>query len=242
MKLIQIDNLPFVVGKQTEIISFLTNACIHQHSSKIILACSLNDLAIKDSNEEIGSWYSQISYCTTDGMPLVWYAKTKYVTERVYGPQVLVRMLNTIQQSAPQTKHIFLGPSKKTLLRLSNNLHKRSLQIQPFVSFVVPHENIHMDMFVSQVLKIKPNVIWIGISSPRQVFLASQLKRALPHVVIFCVGAAFDLLSGEKHMAPTWMQRVGLEWLFRLMTEPRRLWRRYLVDIPSWALKKLFSL
>ncbi len=74
----------------------------------------------------------------------------------------------------------------------------------------------------------RAQIVWIGISTPRQDFLAAELSRMTTCVVI-AVGAAFEFVAGKKTAAPRWLRRVGFEWLFRLMSEPRRLWRRYLL-------------
>ena len=73
------------------------------------------------------------------------------------------------------------------------------------------------------------NLIWVGLGSPKQDRVAEQLRELGAAPVLLCVGAAFDFVSGARRRAPRWMQRVGLEWLHRLFSEPRRLWRRYLI-------------
>ena len=82
------------------------------------------------------------------------------------------------------------------------------------------------------------DIVWVGISSPKQERWMATMRPLLEAPVLIGVGAAFDFHSGMVRQAPRWMQRSGLEWLFRLITEPRRLWRRYLVNNPwfVWAL------
>jgi N-acetylglucosaminyldiphosphoundecaprenol N-acetyl-beta-D-mannosaminyltransferase len=80
-----------------------------------------------------------------------------------------------------------------------------------------------------------PDIVWVGISTPKQErWMASHLEK-LNAPVLIGVGAAFDFLSGNKPQAPLWMQKSGLEWFFRLATEPRRLWRRY-IQYPKFVL------
>src|SRR5262249_38712011 len=80
------------------------------------------------------------------------------------------------------------------------------------------------------------DIVWVGLSTPKQEFwMASHLGRIEAPVMIG-VGAAFDFLAGTKRQAPLWMQRNGLEWLFRLCSEPRRLWRRYAAIVPRFTL------
>ena len=87
---------------------------------------------------------------------------------------------------------------------------------------------------VDAINAARPDIVWVGLSTPKQErWMASHVGRIEAPVMIG-VGAAFDFLAGEKKQAPLWMQRNGLEWLFRLVTEPRRLWRRYLSIVPKF--------
>jgi N-acetylglucosaminyldiphosphoundecaprenol N-acetyl-beta-D-mannosaminyltransferase len=89
---------------------------------------------------------------------------------------------------------------------------------------------------IQMINEANPDVVWIGLSTPKQErWMAEHIGR-LTAPVLVGVGAAFDYHSGLKRQAPRWMQRSGLEWLFRLANEPRRLWRRYLVNNPLFTL------
>jgi len=80
-----------------------------------------------------------------------------------------------------------------------------------------------------------PDIVWVGLSTPKQERWMAGHRERLTAPVLIGVGAAFDFLTGRKPQAPRWMQRAGLEWLFRLLTEPRRLWRRYLINNPLFV-------
>jgi N-acetylglucosaminyldiphosphoundecaprenol N-acetyl-beta-D-mannosaminyltransferase len=79
------------------------------------------------------------------------------------------------------------------------------------------------------------NIVWVGLSTPKQERWMAEHVGRLPRTVLIGVGAAFDFHAGTKRQAPRWMQRSGLEWVFRLLSEPRRLYRRYLTNIPLFA-------
>jgi N-acetylglucosaminyldiphosphoundecaprenol N-acetyl-beta-D-mannosaminyltransferase len=79
---------------------------------------------------------------------------------------------------------------------------------------------------------LKPDIVWVGLSTPKQEKFMAQFGPRLDATLMFGVGAAFDFHTGRVPQAPRWMQRSGLEWLFRLCSEPRRLWRRYLKNNP----------
>jgi N-acetylglucosaminyldiphosphoundecaprenol N-acetyl-beta-D-mannosaminyltransferase len=88
---------------------------------------------------------------------------------------------------------------------------------------------------VEQLNSAKPNIVWIGLGCPKQELWMAQHAARVPGAIMIGVGAAFDFLSGRIPRAPRWMQNSGLEWLHRLLTEPRRLWKRYLVFAPMFA-------
>ena len=102
----------------------------------------------------------------------------------------------------------------------------------PFHELTPPEDNAA----VAQINAACPDIVWVGLSTPKQEFWMADHMGRIDAPVMIGVGAAFDFLAGTKPQAPLWMQRNGLEWLFRLATEPRRLWRRYAYIVPGFAL------
>lgn len=248
MKKITLEGLPFLIGTQESIVTYLLSL-LQNKKHCVILPTSLNDLAALESNPQLRKVYRNITYCVTDGMPLVWYfnillffSKDNLRIERMYGPTLMKEILTRGNRN---TTHFLYGSSTKTLSALKNNV----LSFAPQTTFVgvksPPFNRLSLQEEAQEIVKIilaKPDVLWIGVSSPKQVFIATRITRFLPNTAIFCVGAAFDLLAETKTMAPSSLQKVGLEWLFRLLTEPKRLWQRYLISIPLYLLKKIYSL
>ena len=97
----------------------------------------------------------------------------------------------------------------------------------PFSPLSIKEE---MDYF-DRISALKPTFIWLGLGSPKQVIFGARLKKKITGCKIFCVGAGFDFIAKNKQQAPRLLQKIGLEWMFRLFTEPKRLWKRYLVTI-----------
>jgi N-acetylglucosaminyldiphosphoundecaprenol N-acetyl-beta-D-mannosaminyltransferase len=92
------------------------------------------------------------------------------------------------------------------------------------------------DLEIVQLIRhARPDILWVGIGSPRQEVWMSQHLNPLGVPVLIGVGAAFDFHSGNKHQAPRWVRQSGLEWLFRFFSEPRRLFRRYIINYPRFA-------
>ena len=87
---------------------------------------------------------------------------------------------------------------------------------------------------IAQINAAAPDIVWVGLGTPKQEYWMASHLRHIHASVLIGVGAAFDFLGGTKKQAPVWMQRIGLEWLFRLCSEPRRLWRRYAQIVPKF--------
>ena len=87
----------------------------------------------------------------------------------------------------------------------------------------------------AEIHAARTDILWVGLGMPKQELWMQQVRSELPGVALVGVGAAFDFIGGTKKEAPAWIQRAGLEWLFRLVQEPRRLWRRYVFNNPAYA-------
>ena len=169
---------------------------------------------------------------TPDGQPVRWALNVLHGTrlqDRVYGPEL---MLRACRRAAEVGVPIYLyGSVPDVLTGLERNLTERfpSLRIagreSPPFRDLTPTEAAAM---VDRIKSSGAGIVFVGLGCPRQDQFADAYRDAIGAVLV-CVGAAFDFHAGTKRMAPPWMQRRGLEWLFRLGQEPRRLWRRYLV-------------
>lgn len=127
--------------------------------------------------------------------------------------------------------HYFLGSHADLLMELEASLFHRFGDIVIAGSEEYPYEELSPTERSELATRIKnsgASFVWFGISSPRQNFEAEWLSEATG-LTVLCVGAALEFVAGKKKMAPVWVQRAGLEWLYRFASEPRRLWRRYLL-------------
>jgi N-acetylglucosaminyldiphosphoundecaprenol N-acetyl-beta-D-mannosaminyltransferase len=135
-------------------------------------------------------------------------------------------------------RHFFYGASPEVLDALTERLRARFPALQVAGTYAPPYRRLDAfeDSQIVQLIKqAKPDVVWVGLSTPKQERWMADHVEQLCAPALIGVGAAFDFHSGRKRQAPRWMQRSGLEWLFRLLSEPRRLYRRYLVNIPLFA-------
>jgi N-acetylglucosaminyldiphosphoundecaprenol N-acetyl-beta-D-mannosaminyltransferase len=171
-----------------------------------------------------------------DGMPLVWLGRwhRHSLKRRVYGPEL---METFCRETGATYRHFLYGGGPGTAERLADSLRKR-YGTNVVGTYCPPFRPLTEEEFqdvASRVEEALPDVLWVGLSTPKQEKWMHQNRGKLLVPVMLGVGAAFDFNSGAGRQAPRWMRENGLEWLFRLSTEPRRLWRRYLVLIPKAA-------
>ncbi len=169
---------------------------------------------------------------TTDGMPLVWLQKRAGYAgaERVYGPDLFLELC--ARTANRPVSHFFLGGAPGVADRLIDALQAKSpgISIAGQEAPSVPSHNLSIDAALAARLNASgADVIWVGLGSPKQDIWMDVYRPALSAPLLIGVGAAFDFVAGTKQQAPRWMMGAGLEWLFRLVSEPRRLWKRYLV-------------
>lgn len=179
---------------------------------------------------------------TPDGVPLVWALRMLGVkaASRVYGPTLT---LYVCEAAAIANVPIGLyGGTPESLAAFVSFLQKRFLGIQIVCQIAPPFRPLTTEedaAYTQQIAESGAQILFVGIGCPRQEFWMSAHQDRIPAVMLG-VGAAFDFHSGRVKQAPSWMQKIALEWLFRLLMEPRRLWKRYLKHNPRYVV--LFAL
>jgi N-acetylglucosaminyldiphosphoundecaprenol N-acetyl-beta-D-mannosaminyltransferase len=192
-------------------------------------------------NQTLRGIHNAADMVTPDGMPLVWISKLKGFgkVDRVYGPDLMLALCER------NYRHFFYGGAEGTAELLAARMKHRfphllvcGCHAPPFRELTF-NEDQHI---VEQINTTKPDIVWVGLSTPKQEFWMADHVARVDAPVMIGVGAAFDFLAGLKPQAPRWVQRSGFEWLFRLLTEPRRLWRRYLKNNPAFVALSLAQL
>jgi N-acetylglucosaminyldiphosphoundecaprenol N-acetyl-beta-D-mannosaminyltransferase len=169
-----------------------------------------------------------------DGKAVVWANRLRYrhlalPVDRVYGPDLLLDVVRLGQE--PGIRHYLLGSTSEVVRDLAAALRCRFPLARIVGRESPPFRELTSAERESQARRIRgsgADVVWVGLGTPKQDYELTRLATEVPAVHV-AVGAAFDFLSGHKTQAPSWMGRAGLEWVFRLATEPRRLARRYVV-------------
>jgi N-acetylglucosaminyldiphosphoundecaprenol N-acetyl-beta-D-mannosaminyltransferase len=174
-----------------------------------------------------GAWLA-----TADGMPLVWWGRiaSHSAAQRVYGPDLLEASLTDPRHR--QTRHFFYGGAPGVAEELIRQARRINPDLQVAGHLTPPFRPLteaEESETVRTIDASRADIVWVGLGCPKQDLWMARFRPRLAAPVLIGVGAAFDFLAGAKRQAPRFMQRVGLEWLFRLASEPTRLWRRYLV-------------
>jgi N-acetylglucosaminyldiphosphoundecaprenol N-acetyl-beta-D-mannosaminyltransferase len=190
-------------------------------------------------DEKLRSIFANAGLVTPDGMPLVWLARLfgETRTTRVYGPD-LMRLMTSIS-SQRGYRQFYYGGGEGLAERLRQVLVNTDPRLQCVGTICPPFRELTNEedqAIIDQINAAKPDIVWVGLSTPKQELWMAAHREAIDAPVLIGVGAAFDFLAGVKRQAPLWMQRSGLEWAFRLCTEPRRLWRRYAYIVPGFLI------
>ena len=173
---------------------------------------------------------NQANLAVPDGMPLVWLGRHHHfpLRRRVYGPELLETFC---RETRDRYSHFFFGGAPGVPEKLGDLLHQR-YGIRVGGAYSPPFRPLNSQercQLIELVAAARPDVLWVGLSTPKQESWMAEYRSVLLVPVMIGVGAAFDFLTGRTSQAPVWMREHGLEWLFRLTTEPKRLWKRYLV-------------
>jgi N-acetylglucosaminyldiphosphoundecaprenol N-acetyl-beta-D-mannosaminyltransferase len=175
---------------------------------------------------------------TADGMPLVWALRRLGVkdAQRVCGPELMPYVLRAAAERGMPIG-LYGGSSPRFLRQLVNVIREEFPGIEIAFSYSPPFRTLteEEDRKVDQAIsKSGARVLFVGLGCPKQERWMAAHRSGLSCTMLG-VGAAFDFLAGIKPIAPTWMKRLGLEWLYRLASEPRRLWKRYLKQNPRFV-------
>ncbi|ACK67331.1 glycosyl transferase, WecB/TagA/CpsF family [Rippkaea orientalis PCC 8801] len=187
---------------------------------------------------------NQAALVTPDGMPLVWGLRLLGIKQqqRVYGPDLMLAWCDRAAQRGIPL--FFYGGTTAMLKKLEENLTKRFSGLIISGSYAPPFRPLTQEEETRDRQMIEASgaqVVFVGLGCPKQEYWMARQQGKLSAVMIG-VGAAFSFHSGEVSQSPRWMMKLGLEWLYRLTREPKRLWRRYLVNNPCFVVLFLLQL
>lgn len=213
---------------------------IEQRAKAYVVVCPVYTVMLCQQDPTLRDIVNRAGMVTPDGIPLVvlcrWLSHKH--TRRVYGPDLM--QAASEMSAARGYRHFYYGGAPEVPRRVAETLEWRfpGLQVAgwlspPFRDLTASEE----DAVVETINAANPDVVWVALGSPRQDYWMAQFRERLTAPVLIGVGAAFDFMVGNVPQAPRWMRQTGLEWFFRLVTEPCRLWKRYLVYNPLFVMK-----
>ncbi len=197
------------------------------------------------TDPELRKIHNQAGLVTPDGMPMVWMSRLaghKHV-DRVYGPDLMLAVCEVSTEKG--YRHFFYGGNEGVPELLRDKLQQKFPGLQVVGTYSPPFRPLTPEedaAIVAQINAAQPDIVWVGLSTPKQErWMAAHLGKVQAPVMVG-VGAAFDFHAGLKQQAPRWMQRSGMEWFFRMVSEPKRLARRYLQNNPRFVIAVLMQL
>lgn len=208
-------------------------------SGRVIVVANVHSVMSARRNADLAATLREAEVVTPDGMPLVWAMRTSgdHPAERVTGIDV---MTTTIRDGLDEgVAHFFYGSTEGVLDQLTDRLRTEFPGVEIAGAISPPFRRpTHREMseHIRQIQESGATIVWVGLGMPKQELWMHDVHDALPGVSLVGVGAAFDWLAGNKSRAPQWMQNSGLEWLYRVAQEPRRLWKRYAVNNPHFMM------
>ncbi|MFA5770298.1 MAG: WecB/TagA/CpsF family glycosyltransferase [Patescibacteria group bacterium] len=224
----------------------------YQEAIKKIINTSLNNTDLRVSpiashsiieaqnNSKLKDILNNFDLVLPDGQSLVWAANFLYENakrERIYGPDLLLRLCERCEK---EKIRVILYGNHTGLV--SHKIRKKYPKLNTVALPDLKYKKINntdVKYLLSALNKYKKSIAFIGIGSPAQHILLAELKQIKMPIV--AVGAAFNFIAGVQKQAPVWMQKYGFEWLFRLINEPQRLWKRYLIYAPRFVILVIFQ-
>jgi N-acetylglucosaminyldiphosphoundecaprenol N-acetyl-beta-D-mannosaminyltransferase len=207
------------------------DAAVAEGERSYVCVCNVHTVTASGEDQELRAALAGSSLNVPDGQPLVWAmnALGQSLDSRVYGPELMARACDRASQTG-QRFYLYGGRTQGALVQLALNLRQRYPGIRIVGGYSPPHRPLtaeEEDAVSEEINSAGADVVWVGIGVPKQEKWMAAMRGRLTAPVLVGVGAAFDFHAGLVPQAPSWLQNLGLEWAYRLLQEPRRLWRRY---------------
>jgi len=214
-------------------------------TAMVISVCNVHSVMSARKDPELAAAIEGSDITTPDGVPLVWALRwtANPDQERVYGPDLMRRGFD--DEDAREWRHFLYGATEDTISELTRAIAEFAPQAKivghiapPFRPLTDDEQRADLDA----IIESGADIVWVGLGMPKQELWMHTVRDQLPGVALVGVGAAFDFIAGNVKEAPEWMRKASLEWLYRLMKEPRRLWRRYIWNNPAYVILLLRQL
>ena len=236
MTLLPVIGLPIAATDYNGAVAWILEKSTHPDRAYAVEAANTHVAALARHDTEFGASMDQFDLITPDGMPLVWalnaqLPKHQKLTDRVYGPTLMLKTFEATNTAAASPSHFLLGGKESTLRKLQQRFSEEFPHAIISGSHSPPFgewPETETQTIIQKIRESGASLIWIGLGCPKQEHWIANNKHSLPPGVYFGIGAAFAFHAGEVKQAPRTIQKLGLEWAYRLAMEPRRLFKRYL--------------
>lgn len=210
-------------------------AALESRSKGYICVTGVHGVCEAQTDPAFKDILNQSFLTTPDGMPMVWcgWKEGRKEMDRVYGPDLMLQVFE--EGVASGVKHYFYGGREGVADMLKEKLEARFPGVKIVGTYCPPFRSLtpeERSALQNEVRQLQPDIIWVGLSTPKQERFMAEYLPLLDTTLMFGVGAAFDFHAGMVPQAPRWIQRAGMEWFYRLTKEPKRLWKRYLINNP----------
>ena len=209
-------------------------ALIKQKTKHYICVPNAYLTVVANENRQVLDIINNAEFTVPDGMPLVWYSKTfkNKLKKRIPGFDLFAAYCRKLGDE--KMSCFFMGGESKEVVRdMIENLKKKYVNLDikgfyvpPFVEII---EGNLKDDINKEINNKKPDVVWVGLSAPKQEIWIYNNLESLETIMACGVGAVFNFYAGKVKRAPGWIQKIGMEWFYRLLAEPKRLLSKYLV-------------
>lgn len=218
--------------------NFIEQKKVNNLKPKMIQAINTDSIVKANVSDETAKISNKADLALADGMPLVWVSKfmSKPLKERVGGPDFFQKF-NEIADRYSYA-YYFLGSTEEVVQEMIKKLRDKYSNIKISGYYCPPFSDMkdeNLNFYIcNRINKAKPDVVWVSFGCPKQERWIVENKEGIDTAVIMGIGAAFEFASGKIKRAPILLRRLGLEWLYRVYKEPKRLWKRYFIEGPQF--------
>ena len=215
-----------------------------EQTCQFVVTPNVDHAVLLQENEGLRQAYSSAGMILADGHPIIWASRLlrKPLPERVPGSELVPCLFDAFEKSDDRPLKVYLlGAAEGVADRAAIKMAAQWPRVETVGTYSPPmgfeKDAAESQVILDRIAAAKPDVLVVGLGAPKQELWVNQHQDQIQARVALCVGATIDFLAGEKHRAPVWMQRGGLEWLHRMCSEPKRLVRRYARD--AWIFPQL---
>jgi len=221
------------------------SAAIETGTKGYICATGMHGVMEAQKDPEFRSILNHAFLNVADGRPTVWVGRmqARHGMRQVTGPNLMLQLCELSAKTG--YTHFFYGGDVGVVEQLKSAMENRFPGLKVVGTFTPPFRPLtpeELEQLTNMVSRVKPDIFWVGLSTPKQERFVSEYIDRLDTTLMFAVGAAFDMHTGRVQESPEWLKAMGLQWLHRLCQEPRRLWKRYLINIPKFLTKVALQL